>query len=681
MELRKRQAKILQDLFEKKKISVDAILNEYGISKRTLYYDLNKINDWLSEDNFGMVSIEDKEIVIEITNLAGIEKQMHKGKEYYFSSEERRAIEFLFITLNCEKIVIDDLKNAFDVSRNTILSDLKCVKKEVEESGELKFCNSIRQGYYVTGDESVLRKIIQEKINELRTPEGKAVLKIYMQNSLFSLTKNEIDFYKLCICIIKQYELDIKNEYILSDMQTEGFMIQVSWIRSLKGYTVKLSDDEKNALTGTLSYRSVENSVEKMAKCGIEMVQEEVYYLASMLLGIETTGFKTHREEERFIEKIADQFISSFERITCLVFYNRSKLRHELFHHLRALFYRMKYGTPSDNPLTRDIKQMYSFVFEATRRAIAEVGNDFMRDIPDTEIAYLCIYMVSNLDEKKVHQSAKYDGSILIVGPKNMAIATLIKEQIQNLLGDSFEYDVISLSRLKTRMLSEYVMVVLVDVPRGKVTGENVVETSIVLNKEDQQKIVDILQNEKLLSKYNNKIEDILSIVEENVTQPIERKELYFSLFRYFNSRKGYNPSEQPGMECILGEKTRTEVLPDHMEWEDTLHYGSELLDSSEGRLWERIQNLVSRDKLQTYRFEKDAILIHYPMQGEQQREIKLLKMISEEGVVCPDGKKAYLILCLTTIDKYSHFSLLDEVYRFYGKKTKITELVESYKQ
>lgn len=249
------------------------------------------------------------------------------------------------------------------------------------------------------------------------------------------------------------------------------------------------------------------------------------------------------------------------------------------------------------------------------------------------------------------------------------------------MLGDSFEYDVISLSRLKTRMLSEYVMVVLVDVPRGKVTGENVVETSIVLNKEDQQKIVDILQNEKLLSKYNNKIEDILSIVEENVTQPIERKELYFSLFRYFNSRKGYNPSEQPGMECILGEKTRTEVLPDHMDWEDTLHYGSELLDSSEGRLWERIQNLVSRDKLQTYRFEKDAILIHYPMQGEQQREIKLLKMISEEGVVCPDGKKAYLILCLTTIDKYSHFSLLDEVYRFYGKKTKITELVESYKQ
>ena len=98
----------------------------------------------------------------------------------------------------------------------------------------------------------------------MKTPEGKAVLKIYMQNSLFSLTENEIDFYKLCICIIKQYELDIKNEYILSDMQTEGFMIQVSWIRSLKGYTIKLSDDEKNALTGTLSYRSVENSVEKM---------------------------------------------------------------------------------------------------------------------------------------------------------------------------------------------------------------------------------------------------------------------------------------------------------------------------------------------------------------------------------------------------------------------------------
>lgn len=60
MELRKRQAKILQDLFEKKRISVDTILDEYGISKRTLYYDLNKINDWLSEDNFGMPTLKIK---------------------------------------------------------------------------------------------------------------------------------------------------------------------------------------------------------------------------------------------------------------------------------------------------------------------------------------------------------------------------------------------------------------------------------------------------------------------------------------------------------------------------------------------------------------------------------------------------------------------------------------------
>lgn len=42
MELRKRQAKILQDLFEKKRISVDAILDEYGISKRTLYLNYSR---------------------------------------------------------------------------------------------------------------------------------------------------------------------------------------------------------------------------------------------------------------------------------------------------------------------------------------------------------------------------------------------------------------------------------------------------------------------------------------------------------------------------------------------------------------------------------------------------------------------------------------------------------------
>ena len=145
MELRKRQAKILQDLFEKKRISVDAILDEYGISKRTLYYDLNKINDWLSEDNFGMANIEDKEIVIEITNLSGIEKQMHKGKEYYFSSEERRAIEFLFITLNCEKIVIDDLKNAFGKDAG-FTSSLYGISRRMSNSSYDDYFTSLSKG-------------------------------------------------------------------------------------------------------------------------------------------------------------------------------------------------------------------------------------------------------------------------------------------------------------------------------------------------------------------------------------------------------------------------------------------------------------------------------------------------------------------------------------------------------
>lgn len=673
MELRNRQAKILQDIFCKREIPMDVILEQYGISKRTLYYDLNKINEWLREYDFGFVSILDKKIIIDVKNRAEIERQMHKGNEYYFSSEERRAIEFLFITLNCEKVIIDDLKNAFDVSRNTILSDLKAVKGEVEAEKELILRNTIKEGYFIEGDEMTIRKTIQEKIQELKTPEGRALLKTYMQNTLFRLTENEIDYYELCVCIIKQYELDIKNEYILSDMRTESFMILVSWIRSLKGYTIDMNDDEKMALASTLSFRSVENSMEKMARCGIQMLQEEIYYLSSMLLGIETTGFKTHREEERFIEKIADQFIYNFERITCLVFYNRNKLRHELFHHIRALYYRMKYGNPSDNPLVNDIEQLYPFAFEATRRAVEELGNVFLKDIPRDEIGYLCIYMVSNLDEKKVHQGMKYDGSILIVGPKNMAVATLVKDQLQNLLGRGFRYDVMSLGRLKKRVVDEYVMVVSVDVPRGRIPGDTVVETSTILTKEDKYKMLDILRNQKVLSKYNHRIEDIISIVRENVEQPMDVKELYFGLLHYFNSTDRYDPSNEQVR--ISANQVQSYELSEGLSWEDVVLRGAEILGGKSERLCARMQNLLRRDKVQNYRFIKDAVLVHYPMQGERDSEIKLVCLMSENGVKCRDGKVVHRILCLSTIDKYSHFTVLDELYRYYETRTRIREL------
>lgn len=673
MELRNRQVKMLQDIFSKGEISIDTILEQYEISKRTLYYDLNKINEWLGEHDFGYVSILDKKIIIDIKNNVEIERQMHKRKDYYYSSEERRAIEFLFITLNYKKVIIDDLKNAFDVSRNTILSDLKVVKTEVEAEKELMFCNTIKEGYFIEGDEMTIRKMIQGKIQELKTPEGRAILKTYMQNALFCFTGNEIDYYELCVCMIKQYELDIGNEYILSDMQIESFMILVSWIRSLKGHTIDMNDDEKKVLSSTLSFRSVENSMEKMTRCGIQMPQEEDYYLSSMLLGIETTRFRTHGEEEKYIETIVEQFVYNFERITCLVFYNRRKLRHELFHHIRALYYRMKYGKPSDNPLVNDIEQIYPFAFEATRRAVEELGDVFLKDIPKDEIGYLCIYMVSNLDEKKVHQGMKYDGSILIVGPKNMAVATLVKEQVRNLLGSGFRYDVMSLGRLRRKIIDEYVMVILVEVPRGKIPGDNVVEISTILTKEDKYKMLNVLRHQKELSEFNRKVEDVISIVRESVKLPIDEQELYFGLLHYFNSTDRYDPSNDL-VRISAGQLQSFELSAD-ASWENAVLYGAEILGGDQGRLRARMQNLLLRDKVQNYRFVKDAMLVHYPMQGEPDGKIRLVCLTSENGVECHGGEVVHRILCLSTIDKYSHFTVLDELYRYYAVREHIREL------
>ena len=50
---------------------------------------------------------------------------MSKNGSYYYSVQERRILELLMILLSAEVVTIEKMQNLFDVSKNTILKDIK----------------------------------------------------------------------------------------------------------------------------------------------------------------------------------------------------------------------------------------------------------------------------------------------------------------------------------------------------------------------------------------------------------------------------------------------------------------------------------------------------------------------------------------------------------------------------
>lgn len=62
MELKSRQVQLLRSLSQSvgKGLPLADVMSEFGVSRRTVYYDISRINDWLTSAGLGSVSVEDQ---------------------------------------------------------------------------------------------------------------------------------------------------------------------------------------------------------------------------------------------------------------------------------------------------------------------------------------------------------------------------------------------------------------------------------------------------------------------------------------------------------------------------------------------------------------------------------------------------------------------------------------------
>lgn len=160
MELKSRQTYILRSLLDAdREVTSAELLDKLGIAKRTFYYDVEKINDYLAQHKMGRLTISGSRIRSEISDLAALDRQLRRNSSYFFSVTERHAMEILFIALNSETVTISRLMDYFEVSKNTALADIKVIREELEASS-LSLRSAIKVGYQIEGEEAAIRKFL-----------------------------------------------------------------------------------------------------------------------------------------------------------------------------------------------------------------------------------------------------------------------------------------------------------------------------------------------------------------------------------------------------------------------------------------------------------------------------------------------------------------------------------------
>lgn len=422
-------------------VTAGELAESLEVSEKTIYRTVKEINN---DEKIPLEITSEKGKGYKITHINKISTPVSEVNDIanMTPAQRRNNImqDLLISSPNERKIPV--LYEDFFISDNLIRLDIKLMEKAMAKMN-LKL---IRNGQ--------LLKIIGKEKN-LR----KAIGKLFQQNHLYveSLENNIEDnlfdsdiatFVLKQINIIEKrlnsilpypYNINIFSHiYILVKRYQATDEVNFS-------YDMEISKSEEEEMT---EYRSIYNVVREITSnlerfLNKEIPKEEEYFLFQYLISSRFQGeFEKDQLADKKVLQVVDYYI---EKTSQYLNFNieSSKLRNNLYHHVKPFLNRLNNGFYVKNPLLDQIKYEYQMIFDAVQNTSVEMSKLFnLSEINEDEIGFITLYFAQYLEE-----NPKYI-DVLIVCTSGIGTSELLKSKISQKFKNINIVDVISTKQL-----------------------------------------------------------------------------------------------------------------------------------------------------------------------------------------------------------------------------------------
>lgn len=426
----KRFIELINILLDGQYKNSEEISNEINVSSRTIRNDIKELNAIL---NRGVAEIVAKP---KLGNLLNIYDKNEFDKFLYelrnrsdpnfntlIDSYDRSKYLLSYLLNDNEYVKVDDLSEKIYVSKSTLTSDLKLVRKMLKEFN-LKLNTRPNYGIKVEGSEFNIRLCIAK----------------YLINSK-GVINEEVKGNE----IIKQIENILLNEIAsssirLSDVAFRNLIIHIyiSIIRINssnpmainKLYLDKNKYAEEIEVSKRIIYR-LENELE------ISFPEKENEYVAIHLAGKKIVDLSESSTDGNLVissdinEVVTDMLSLVYEALK-IDFRNDFELIMMLSLHLISLKVRLEYDMEMRNPLLDEIKSNQSFAYMIANQACDVLREKYDKFIGEDEVAYFALHFSLALERKRTIFSKK---NVLIVCSSGRGSAKLLIYKIRSEFG------------------------------------------------------------------------------------------------------------------------------------------------------------------------------------------------------------------------------------------------------
>ncbi len=612
-----------------------------GVSRRTVYYDLEKINEWLKQMSLPELDIvREKGVLIPYGQRKRIQELMDESTDlmvYIFSPSERVRCIICYLIYASEPVYIEQLTDCLEVSRNTVLADLRIVESRLEQY-ELKLEYHAKTGYSVIGDPVRIRALFALYFGQM--------LSLFTNGTIKFFDFSQIEGYYETLGHIQQ-ELGI--DYVEGVLLSLAALIPLSF-RHRQDIVFNGLKQEK--IQETREFALIQKSFPGLPP-------DEQLYLTLHLLGsrVNIASDKYFESASKtYVHDLARSLISEFEKVACIIFDDRTALEKALFIHLNSSLYRYRFGIQIGNELSEDVMNEYPEIFAISRIVARRLEEDIGVPIPDSEVAYLALHFGSFL---KISGPEHNKIRILIVCANGISTGNMLKREIQKLLPFAEITGVVPAVNLvnaqnlcdliiSTVKLTSVVPVIIVHPVLTEFDRRSILNHRFIASKNvevQRNKLFKVVKKYIDPLNYDNVLRDLTSYIQDG-----QQKEAVSG------------STDGNGLLDIL-DIPRVQIYDGHFSWKQSIRMaGQYLVDyrSIEPAYLDTIINQL--EFYGPYMFLTDDVILAHAKPEDGVNCLDLSLAIFHEPVSFSQHKKAKLVLILAAVDQEKHLKILQDI-------------------
>ncbi|MBC1547877.1 BglG family transcription antiterminator [Listeria sp. FSL L7-1435] len=638
-------------------LAPEKLQEELGISKRTLQYDVEKINKEL--DNIGLDGIqsvrgqgyylleEEKPTMKEIL-------ENREASHKVFSASERRIRILFFLLVTDARVIIDTINECNEVSRNTSLQDIKQLKLALKQFN-LELIYDRKNGNMVLGDERSIRQFfIHYCMNNEEIATADQLLDLMKINPMI---KNQELFPYLdkIFDILAVTEKKIGIRY--TDEVIERIGIMIFFFKERMKRDCYLNEQEEHEVDSFHIAQEIYEQLQQTEDFSIN--HAEITYLGKLLLG--ASRLNDDAAATGKLDIIVEKIIAEFERLACVNFEDHRNLKKDLLLHLQPAYYRLKFQIEWINPLRADIKQSYSDVYEITKKSLEPLEELLGETIPEDEIAYVTILFGGYLSRK--NNMLVERKKLLIVCSKGVGTSRMIERQLSQLLGERVEIlEPISIREFEKGLYAPDFIVSTLPIMEPKAP---VFIVSPILTEAQKQQLMKaiaphILQKDsdaRMLSSVLDVV-DQYAKVEDREKLAAKLKSVLFQVQSDSQLEKSPSLDELLPQERIIFKESVT-------DWQEAIRVASKPLQH-EGYISKNYQHAMIEniEKLGPYIVIAPGIALPHASvdDGAYRVGMSLLRLDQPVSFSSKAKDQVKLIIVLASIDSYTHINALSQL-------------------